>query len=308
MREVSSPPGNLDLIMKSICFIICVMPAIAFLDTRQTESGEPIQALAPAINSLIGKTAGEVRDDNGLRTKIVWCPSGKFTMGNPESENELISHDRVEVTLTTGFWIGQYEVTQSEWKQLMKTEPWKGQDKTNDGPDYPATFVSWNDAVDFCRRLTELERLAGRLLDGWEYTLPTEAQWEYACRARTETSFSFGDDDPRLGDYAWFSDNAWAVGEQYAHRVGQKKANTWGLHDMHGNVWEFCRDVYSEELPGGRGPEVQPDERTWGSNRVARGGSWISDAADCRSGYRIRGQPVSRLHSVGFRVALCPVR
>ena len=295
--------------MKSISLAMIVVAAVAFLPITQAGSDKPKNAQTAAASPMQGQGAGQVRDDNSLRTKIVWCPSGKFTMGNPELENEfIIDNDQVDVTLTTGFWLGQFEVTQSEWKKLMKTEPWKGQDKTKEGADYPATFVSWNDAVDFCRKFTERERQAGRLPDRWEYTLPTQAQWEYACRARTDTSFSFGDDKPKLRDYAWFSDNAWEVGEQYAHRVGQKKANTWRIHDMHGNVWEWCRDVYSEELPGGCDPDVKPDERTWASNRVSRGGSWISDAAECRSGYRIRGQPVSRLYSVGFRVALCPVR
>ncbi len=133
----------------------------------------------------------------------------------------------MKVFLKKGYWLGKFEVTQFEWKQVMQTEPWKGQKFTKEGADYPATFVSWDDATDFCSKLTEQERQAGRLSNDWAYMLPTEAQWERACRARTETRFSFGDDQSKLGEYAWYGVNAFDAGEQYAHRVGQKKANPW---------------------------------------------------------------------------------
>ena len=125
---------------------------------------------------------------------------------------------------------------------------------------------------------------------------------------RTETRFSFGDDESELGDYAWFRDNAWNADERYAHRVGQKKANPWGLHDMHGNVWEWCRDVYAEKLPGGRDPDVKSEENIKVSSRVFRGGSWGFDAARCRSGERNSGQPGYRYCDRGFRVALSSVQ
>src|SRR5262249_25692610 len=163
------------------------------------------------------------------------------------------------------------------------TEPWEGKRLMEAGDDYPAEWVCWDEATDYCRRLTERERQAGRLSKGWEYTLPTEAQWEYACRAGTETRVSCGDDEAQLGDYAWFSNNASQVNENYAHRVGQKEPNAWGLHDMHGNVIEFCRDTYTQELPGGRDPEVQSDEGPSEiSLRVIRGGHYAMAAGGCR--------------------------
>jgi len=294
--------------MKSTCFAVCVVAAVAFSWMTHAESDEPINVPTPAAGPMRGKEPGEVRDDNGVKMKLVWCPSGKFTMGSPPSEQCRDSDEnQVSVTLTNGFWLGKYEVTQSEWKQVMQTEPWKGQ-STKQGADFPAGPVSWDDAMQFCRKLTEPERGAGRLPAGWEYTLPTEAQWEYACRAGTETRFSFGGDESKLGDYAWFSDNAWNAGEQYAHQVGQKKANPWGLHDMHGNAWEWCRDVYAAKLPGGRDPEVKSDETTKALLRVNRGGGWAVVAASCRSGLRIGSRPDNRSVFYGFRVALSSVR
>ncbi len=298
--------------MKSPWLALCVIVAIAFLWITQTKPDEPEKTPSKpdAADKFIGKEAGQVRDDNDLKMKFVWCPQGKFTMGSPKSEKlRSKNEDQADVTLMTGFWLGKYEVTQSEWKQVMKDEPWEGQKFTKEGADYPATFVDWDHATDFCRKLTERERQAGRLPKDWEYTLPTEAQWEYACRARTETRFSFGDDHSKLGDYAWFGENASNAGEEYAHRVGQKKPNPWGLCDMHGNVWEWCRDIYTEKHPGGRDPEVKSDETTKDQYRVNRGGGWDNPAAGSRSaGNRAWSLPGDRDWSIGFRVALCSVR
>ncbi|MGE5191995.1 MAG: formylglycine-generating enzyme family protein [Deltaproteobacteria bacterium] len=283
-----------------------------------------------------GKEAGQVRNDNGLKMKLVWCPPGFFLMGDAEvaeepatkgdatDENDpkggpgpqqgaTLNITPAKVLLTRGYWLGKFEVTQSEWKQVMATEPWKDEEFKKEGDDFPATHVGWTDAMWFCDKLTEQERMAKRLPDGWEYTLPTEAQWERACRARTESRFSFGDDESKLGEYAWFNDNAWKVDEKYAHRVGQKKPNSWGLYDMHGNVWEWCRDWYEPsrrpapkdfKLPGGRDPEVTKE----GFNRALRGGGWDFIARDCRSAARDGLGPLNRNRYVGFRVALSVVR
>jgi sulfatase modifying factor 1 len=250
-----------------------------------------------------GTRAGQTRDDNGLKTKLVWIPPGDFTMGSPKDEKgRNDDENQVQVTLSKGFWLGQYEVTQSEWQRVMQTTPWSEKDNVKEGDSYPATYASWDDAVKFCEKLTEQERTAGRLPEGWSYTLPTEAQWEYACRAGTKSRFSFGDDDSDLEEYAWFYKNAPHTGERYAHLVGQKKANSWGLFDMHGNVCEWCRDRYAKELAGGTDP-LGPST---GSGRVYRGGCWDDPAGYCGSAYRNWFAPARRDILVGFRLAAVP--
>ena len=155
--------------------------------------------------------------------------------------------------------------------------------------------MTWDDATDFCKKLTAIEREAGTLKANEEYRLPTEAEWEYACRAGTTTAFSFGDDESKLGEYAWFKDSAL----NYAPKVGLKKPNPWGLHDMHGNVFEWCSDCADSTLHGGTDP-VGPNG---GSYRVIRGGSWRFIPGDCRSAYRNGSDPSYRGSSLGFRVA-----
>lgn len=300
--------------MKSPWLALCVIVAIAFLWITPAKPDEPEKAPSKpeAAGTIIRKEAGQVRDDNGLKMKLVWCPPGEFAMGTPKSEKQRgRNEDQVGVTLTTGFWLGKYEVTQSEWKQVMQTEPWKARPTfTREGADYPATFVSWNEATEFCRKLTERERQAGRLPDESEYKLPTEAQWEYACRARTVTRFSFGDGASKLGEYEWFYGNTWKAGERYPHQVGQKKPNPWGLYDMHGNAWEWCRDISFWKLPGGHDPEVKvnPDEKSKSPlDRVIRGGWWQEPPEYCRSGERTGSHPDRLQECCGFRVALCSV-
>lgn len=232
--------------------------------------------------------------------ELVLIFPGEFVMGSPETEpGREDVENQVEVRLTRAFWLDKSVVMQAEWQQVMGTRPWEGESDVLDAPDCPATFVSWEDAMDFCRKLTEQERHSGRLPDEWKYTLPTEAQWEYACRAGTTTAYSFGDEDSRFGDYAWFADNAGDTGEDYAHAVGTKKPNPWGLSDLHGNVWEWCRDWYASKLPGDRDPQVTAR----GSNRVCRGGCRYNNAGSCRSASREVGIPSSRDGDLGFRVA-----
>ena len=266
----------------------------------------PVETVAEKQQPLRdGRRAGEVRDDNGMKMKLVWCPQGKFTMGSLMSEmNRQNWENQVEVTLTKGFWLGKCEVTQMEWERVMESTPWKGQQLVKESGDCPATYLNWDDAAAFCRKLTTQERKSGRLPDGWEYMLPTEAQWEYACRAGSETRYTFGNSESEFGDYAWFRMNAPDVGEKHAHEVGTKKANAWGLHDMHGNVYEWCEDAIADKLPGG----IDPLGGGEGSYRVGRGGGYDSNAPGCRSARRTGTLRSFRHSNLGVRVALRPAR
>ena len=230
---------------------------------------------------------------------LIEIPAGDFTMGSPAGEKDHKDNEEpVAVTLTKPFGLGKTEVTQGQWQQVMGTEPWKSEGGAQADKDCPATYVSWDDAVEFCDLLTDLERKAGKISTKRSYRLPTEAEWEYACRAGTTTVFSFGDGS-KLDEYAWFDGNASNAGEQYVHKVGLKKPNPWGLHDMHGNVWEWCSDWYGEKLSGG----ADPIGHEGGSDRVGRGGCWWGNPVVCRSAIRDYSVPSARNGRLGFRVA-----
>ena len=179
----------------------------------------------------------------------------------------------------------------------MHTEPWVARGDAPIGDNNAASYVDWNDATAFCERLTDTDHENGKLPAGESYRLPTEAEWEYACRADTHTWFSFGNDQTQLGDYAWFKGNTRAAGEAYAHAVGMKKPNPMGLHDMHGNVYEWCSDCYDRLL--GRIAPVGPEGCKY---RVLRGGSWENEPLKCRSAYRDFDIASRRRNGLGFRV------
>ena len=164
---------------------------------------------------------------------MVWCPPGTFIMGSPHDEpGRFADEEQIEVELTRGFWIARTQLTQKVWKEVMGNNP-----SNFNGEDRPVESVSWNDCQDFLKVLNE-----SYPVEGFEFRLPTEAQWEYACRAGTTTAFFFGDDPSQLGDYAWYAENSnWET-----HPVAQKLPNPWGLYDMHGNVWERCQDLYGD--------------------------------------------------------------
>lgn len=243
----------------------------------------------------------EITLPGGVKHKLIWCPPGAFTMGSPATEKDRKDNEnQVEVVLTNGFWLGQTVVTQAMWTAVMETAPWSKQPYCETGLDYPAVNVSHANATAFCDELTKIEQAAGSIPTDWKYALPTEAQWEYACRAGTKTTYSFGNKVLQLGDYAWFSRNT--SNEKFAHTVGAKNANPWGLHDMHGNVWEWCEDWYDEDMVGGMNPRGPAS----GSFRVLRGGSWFEwDVGKYRSAYRNRSIPSGQRIDVGFRLCLC---
>jgi serine/threonine protein kinase len=268
--------------------------------TRDTLVAPPVAvapfdaAQAKKHQEAWAKHLGEpVETTNSIGMKFVVIPPGEFEMG--EEDNT------VPVTLTKPFRFGVHEVTQGQFRTVMGTEPWKdeGHSDVQVGENVAASRVNWMAATTFCKKLTESERAEGRLLTDEEYRLPTEAEWAYACRAGTTTRFSFGDDDSQLGAYAWYASNAKNAGEAYAHAVGMKKPNLWGLHDIHGNVYEWCGDWHAELLQQGGMDPRGPSE---GSSRVVRGGSWSSLSGICRSAIRRRGAPDFRDCNLGFRV------
>jgi formylglycine-generating enzyme required for sulfatase activity len=232
-----------------------------------------------------GEKAGDERIVAGLR--LCWCPPGRFVMGSPPSEPDgRPDEDQVEVTITRDSWAGEYEVTQGDWKRVAGKLPGSPTTELPESDDYPVGNVNFAEAETFCRRLTERAREAGELTERWEFRLPTEAQWEYACRAGTRTATAFG--DTLSSKQANFKGNPYnrakpgpALGR--ATRVGQYAPNAWGLHDTHGNTFEWCRDWYHARLPGGVDPDLHDAQataqrnRTGNSSRVRRGGAWTDD-------------------------------
>jgi formylglycine-generating enzyme required for sulfatase activity len=215
-------------------------------------------------------------------------------MGSPEGEPDRRDDEyQHKVTISKAFYIQTTEVTQGQWKAMMGIEPWKGKDYVKEGPNYAASYVSWDDAIAYCKKLSEKESKT--------YRLPTEAEWEYACRAGTDTAWNFGDDANVLGDYAWYRENAWDIGQDFAHQVRLKKPNAFGLYDMHGNVYEWCNDYYGADYYK-QSPEKDPTVPTQGSYRVFRGGSWDDVARLARSAFRIGRGAADRYYFFGFRL------
>ncbi|MFO0428730.1 MAG: SUMF1/EgtB/PvdO family nonheme iron enzyme [Planctomyces sp.] len=249
-----------------------------------------------------GKKTGESWNGNPMKIEFLWCEPGSFVMGSPPTEKDRVANEeQVEVTLTKGFWLGKYEITQEQWKSVMNTEPWLDHRRVRIAPDSPACWISWDQARLFCQELTRREQATGSLPDDWAYVLPTEAQWEFACRAGTTTKFSFGDDDAKLIDYAWFGEQDRKPQQMHARAVGTKKPNPWGFHDMHGNVVEWCRDYYQEKYPGGTDPFVSVDPTT---GVTGRGGEWRLPLNWSRSACRQKLGADGVAATIGFRLSL----
>jgi formylglycine-generating enzyme required for sulfatase activity len=252
-----------------------------------------------------GATAVEpVTVTNSVGMEFVLIPKGSFQMGSADTEREAQSNEkpRHAVTISRPFYLARYEVTQAQWEVVMGTSAYTlsrsnpyysmpGMSERVRRPSNPVT-VSWDDAQVFIQKLNERE---GR----HSYRLPTEAEWEYAARAGTTTAYSFGDDARQLDRYAWHSED-FATGSM--HTVGRKLPNPWGLHDVHGNVWEWVQDWYADRYPGS-GPTTDPTGPATGSSKVVRGGSWHVTAGSWRSAVRKPYEPDYRGISIGFRVA-----
>ena len=264
-----------------------VLPAFALPCARSSWSAE---ASGGAVEPPTGPTY-----TNGIGMEFVLIPAGSFEMGCP-SDSEACSDDekpRHRVTISQPFYLGKFEVTQPQWESVMTDTPNPSSFK---GRDRPVENVSWEDVQKFIEKLNAKEGHN-------RYRLPTEAEWEYAARAGSTTAYSFGDDAGRLGHYAWYLSNAGT--ETYP--VGQKQPNAWGLHDMHGNVWEWVQDWYDANYYSA-GAALDPLGPGAGEYRVLRGGSLYYDARECRSAYRGRNGPDVRSSNGGFRLALSPGR
>lgn len=234
---------------------------------------------------------------NSLGMKFVLIRSGRFMEGSDISprlietqyggdekwyQDEYPQH---EVSLTKSFYMQTTEVTQRQWVAVMGRNP---SIFKNCGENCPVERVSWYEVREFIKRLNQKEGTD-------KYRLPTEAEWEYGCRAGSTTAFCFGSDRKMLGEYAWFHDNS----RDWSHPVGQKNPNILGLYDMHGNVWEWCQDWYSI-YPAE--PVTDPKGPSSGTHRVSKGGSWRSASRFCRSAHRFGVDPGYRRYNRGFRL------
>jgi formylglycine-generating enzyme required for sulfatase activity len=340
----------------------CMEKLCAFLKPVNVTLQARSPAQRVAVERKIAAASSADRDTNTVGMSFAALQPGVFWMGSPEDELGRSEYEKRHlVKLTRPFQMAVTPVTQGQWRTVMGTSLWTQarkmleddtkynfwashgektirdfyglqRDSGKDGvigieaDDYPMYFVNWHEAVEFCRHLTEMERLGGALPPGYEYRLPTEAEWEYACRARTGTATYAGDLEirgvyhaPELDAIAWYGGNS-SVGykgrgwdtsglkeKQYPggiagpRQVGTKAPNAWGLFDMIGNVWEWCADWYGP-YPDRSGTDPAGPKQA--SNRVYRGGSWGDDAGGCRSASRHRDSPLFRFYDLGFRPVL----
>jgi formylglycine-generating enzyme required for sulfatase activity len=287
---------------------------------NEIEQSKPIK-LPDKTPSAAGEEIVHVATDSSTNNapanpdpeRLVWIEPGTFIMGSPGTEKDRYSDEgpQTHVRIESGFWMGKYEVTQEQYESVMGNNP----SYFLGNPKRPVEQVSWEDATNYCGKLTHRERSAGRLPAGHSYRLPTEAEWEYACRAGTTARFAFGDDLDYeiLKRYAWYWETSTAIkpagvyfestGRYHTtHPVGQRRSNVWGLYDMHGNVWEWCLDWYSDALSGGS--VTDPRGPLKGLHRVYRGGSWYDYGWYCRSSARYVSAPEEGDYDIGFRIVL----
>ena len=280
--------------IKTIGFAMIVILATCWVqgagaDSPSTQTAT--QPSTPSTGSGQAQPAKEITLDlgNNVTLKLAIIPSGKFMMGSPETEMDRFADEgpQHEVTISKPFYMGATEVTQEQYEAVMSKNP-----SNFKGAQNPVEQMSWDDAVEFCKKLSAKT--------GKSVTLPTEAQWEYACRAGSKTRFYYGDDNDytNLGDYAWYGKNS----DNKTHPVGQKKPNAWGLYDMNGNVWQYCSDWYADSYANAN--KTDPTGPASGAHRVVRGGSWINGPFSCRSAYRAGAPPDERSSNIGFRVVV----
>jgi formylglycine-generating enzyme required for sulfatase activity len=244
-----------------------------------------------------------------ISMEMIFCPPGTFTMGSPSSETGRGTDEtQHQVTLTNGFYLGKYEVTQAQYQTVMNgnSAGLSADPSQFKGSNRPVERASWEDAQIFLTRLNSIEQSAGRLPNGWKYVLPTEAEWEYACRAGTTTAYSWGNDiNASRANYNWDGGGNDGNDSKQTVEIGQFSANPWGFCDMHGNVWEWVSDWKANYLTGA---QTDPEGPASGSLRVTRGGSWNSGGTALRSAKRGYSPPSTRTHALGFRVGFQAVK
>jgi formylglycine-generating enzyme required for sulfatase activity len=251
-------------------------------------------AAAQESKKAPGKTKGPPKEisfdlGNGIKLEMLLIPAGEFLMGSPDSDNNVSDDEKPQhrVRITKPFYLGKYLVTQEQWEAVMSSNP-----SHFKGPKNPVEQVSWNECQGF---LGKLNAKAGG--QKGKFTLPTEAQWEYACRAGSTTRYYFGDEESKLGEYAWYGAT---LGK--THPVGGKKPNAWGLYDMHGNVFEWCQDCYENSYYN-HSPTDDPTGPATGSSRALRGCYQDYGAWGCRSAYRFGIGPGGKNSFLGLRVS-----
>ena len=241
-------------------------------------------SFADGLSSAGALKSGETRTvtlPGGAEMEVIWCAPGSFEMGSPATEaGRLDDETRRTVSITKGFWLGKYEVTQRQWESVMRNNPSKFKE-----PDRPVETVSWNDCDMFIRRVNAS-------MKDMMVRLPTEAEWEYACRAGSTAPVS---GSGQIGEMAWYDTNS----DSQTHAVGQNKPNAWGFYDMHGNVLEWCSDWFSVPVAD---KAVDPKGPPSGSFKMLRGGCWFFYDRDCRSAYRLKREPRLRNCIFGFRL------
>jgi len=262
-----------------------VLPLFLVIACGRSDSGRSVSSTDAAFKAAGGMM---INLGSGISMRLVEIKPGRFMMGSPLSE--IFRGDdeqQYEATISRAFFLGQTEVTQAQWEAVMGRNP----SRFTGDPSRPVEGVSWDDAQEFCRRLSQKT--------GMNFRLPTEAEWEYACRAGTMTAYSFGNDASRLGEFAWFQGNS----DESTKPVGTREPNLWGLYDMHGNVWEWVEDRYGDYPSEAT---TDPPGRRAGPTRGVRGGSWNYHAPLCRAAFRHNLVPTHRSDFVGFRVARTP--
>jgi len=258
--------------------------------TNSLLNGRPLLALVCGLALLAAALPAQEKNlvidlGGGVNMEFVLIPAGSFLMGSNTGDND--EKPLHQVVITKAFYMGKYEVTQEQWQALMGNHL-----NSFPGPKRPVEQVSWSDCQEF------LARLKAKTND-LNPRLPTEAQWEYACRAGSLSIYYFGDNPAELNRYAWFDKNS----NSATHPVGQKLPNAWGLYDMLGNVYEWCADFYGNNYYPSS-PAEDPAGPSSGEYRALRGGSWSFYAVNCRSGIRFRNMPTHRFSNLGFRAVL----